>query len=497
MKDSRAVLSGEEADQRDNAGGGEVALKKGPWTKEEDEILVDHIKKHGEGNWNAVQKESGLARCGKSCRLRWFNHLRPGLKRGPFTAEEERKILEFHFRKGSKWAQMAALLPGRTDNEIKNFWYARSKKRQRAGLPIYPEEITSKPAINGSQESAEALANESSQQVETETFNLDITDLDLKYYKFSPDMLPPFFDIQDYKPISDLVGRYSDPSHNTLSMPSAVVQRRYLFSGSSAADPEVFDQYSQYAMLSTPCDPILDTNLVHGYDNPIPGFHAKSNISYPEPIYGSMRFEPPSFQNLPQQCNWPQLPSLEYVDMSVPCPPIDPIDKSILFPSINPVDKSTLSPSINPVDKSIPSPSIVDKSVPSPPIDPCPSVPDYPDCNHFIDSIVNFNSDQNLKGSNIDSLQTNTDNKAPNEADTSTKWNRQDYDQHTAIVTLDYDQHTDIVSRQINFLKRVRSKIKNRGSFNRLPAYYTSNNEYNLNRKDLVLPDAVMDYGWY
>ncbi|CAL5201686.1 unnamed protein product [Lathyrus oleraceus] len=446
MKDSRAVLSGEEADQRDNAGGGEVALKKGPWTKEEDEILVDHIKKHGEGNWNAVQKESGIARCGKSCRLRWFNHLRPGLKRGPFTAEEERKILEFHFRKGSKWAQMAALLPGRTDNEIKNFWYARSKKRQRAGLPIYPEEITSKPAINGSQESAEALANESSQQVETETFNLDITDLDLKYYKFSPDMLPPFFDIQDYKPISDLVGWYSDPSHNTLSMPSAVVQRRYLFSGSSAADPEVFDEYSQYAMLSTPCDPILDTNLVHGYDNPIPGFHDASNISYPEPIYGSMRFEPPSFQNLPQHCNWPQLPSLEYVDMSVPCPPIDPVDKS----------------------------------VPSPPIDPCPSVPDYPDCNHFIDSIVNFNSDQNLKDSNIDSLQTNTDNKAPNEADTTTKWNRLDYDQHTAIVTLDYDQHTDIVSRQINFLKRVRSKIKNRGSFKRLPAYYTSNNEYNL-----------------
>ncbi|MQM22876.1 hypothetical protein Taro_055935 [Colocasia esculenta] len=95
-----------------SVGGG--GLKKGPWTSAEDAILVDYVSKHGEGNWNAVQKYSGLSRCGKSCRLRWANHLRPNLKKGPFTPEEEQKIIELHAKMGNKWAKMAtqvSLLP--------------------------------------------------------------------------------------------------------------------------------------------------------------------------------------------------------------------------------------------------------------------------------------------------------------------------------------------------------------------------------------------------
>ncbi|CAI9786111.1 unnamed protein product [Fraxinus pennsylvanica] len=118
-----------------------VVLKKGPWTSAEDAILVDYVKKHGEGNWNAVQKHSGLSRCGKSCRLRWANHLRPNLKKGAFTQEEERLIIELHAKMGNKWARMAANLPGRTDNEIKNYWNTRIKRRQRVGLPLYPPEL--------------------------------------------------------------------------------------------------------------------------------------------------------------------------------------------------------------------------------------------------------------------------------------------------------------------------------------------------------------------
>ncbi|XVF42947.1 hypothetical protein PTKIN_Ptkin02bG0001200 [Pterospermum kingtungense] len=114
-------------------------LKKGPWTAAEDAILMEYVKKHGEGNWNAVQKNSGLMRCGKSCRLRWANHLRPNLKKGSFTPEEERIIIQLHAKLGNKWARMAAQLPGRTDNEIKNYWNTRMKRRQRAGLPIYPQ----------------------------------------------------------------------------------------------------------------------------------------------------------------------------------------------------------------------------------------------------------------------------------------------------------------------------------------------------------------------
>ncbi|KHN44871.1 Transcription factor GAMYB [Glycine soja] len=122
---------------------GEVrnGVRKGPWTPEEDAILMDYVKKHGEGNWNSVQKNSGLLRCGKSCRLRWANHLRPNLKKGAFSQEEEQVIIDLHSKLGNKWARMAAQLPGRTDNEIKNFWNTRMKRRQRAGLPLYPPEV--------------------------------------------------------------------------------------------------------------------------------------------------------------------------------------------------------------------------------------------------------------------------------------------------------------------------------------------------------------------
>ncbi|KAG5570017.1 hypothetical protein H5410_059783, partial [Solanum commersonii] len=98
---------------------------------------MEYVKKHGEGNWNAVQRNSGLMRCGKSCRLRWANHLRPHLKKGAFSLEEERLIVELHAKLGNKWARMAA----QNSNEIKNYWNTRLKRRQRAGLPIYPQDI--------------------------------------------------------------------------------------------------------------------------------------------------------------------------------------------------------------------------------------------------------------------------------------------------------------------------------------------------------------------
>ncbi|KAG8387023.1 hypothetical protein BUALT_Bualt03G0210000 [Buddleja alternifolia] len=123
-------------------------LKKGPWTTSEDMMLVDYVRKHGEGNWNAVQRNSGLMRCGKSCRLRWANHLRPNLKKGAFTADEEQLIVDLHAKIGNKWARMAAQLPGRTDNEIKNYWNTRLKRRHRAGLPIYPQEHHQEQPVN-------------------------------------------------------------------------------------------------------------------------------------------------------------------------------------------------------------------------------------------------------------------------------------------------------------------------------------------------------------
>ncbi|XP_020221590.1 transcription factor MYB102 [Cajanus cajan] len=104
-------------------------LKKGPWTTEEDQKLVDYIQKHGYGNWRTLPKNAGLQRCGKSCRLRWTNYLRPDIKRGRFSFEEEETIIQLHSILGNKWSAIASRLPGRTDNEIKNYWNTHIRKR--------------------------------------------------------------------------------------------------------------------------------------------------------------------------------------------------------------------------------------------------------------------------------------------------------------------------------------------------------------------------------
>ncbi|RRT39446.1 hypothetical protein B296_00034285 [Ensete ventricosum] len=149
-----------------------IGVKKGPWTPEEDRKLIDYIQKHGQGSWRTLPKKAGtgieierrrklivsgnlmcsfdvvmygtgLARCGKSCRLRWTNYLRPDIKRGRFSFEEEEAIIQLHSvleemslphvlgssPLGFRWSKIAACLPGRTDNEIKNYWNTCIRKR--------------------------------------------------------------------------------------------------------------------------------------------------------------------------------------------------------------------------------------------------------------------------------------------------------------------------------------------------------------------------------
>ncbi|GLJ52056.1 hypothetical protein SUGI_1107110 [Cryptomeria japonica] len=106
-----------------------VGLKKGPWTPEEDDKLVSYIHQHGHGSWRALPQNAGLLRCGKSCRLRWTNYLRPDIKRGNFNVQEEQTIIQLHALLGNRWSTIATHLPKRTDNEIKNYWNTHLKKR--------------------------------------------------------------------------------------------------------------------------------------------------------------------------------------------------------------------------------------------------------------------------------------------------------------------------------------------------------------------------------
>ncbi|PNT67644.1 hypothetical protein BRADI_3g30033v3 [Brachypodium distachyon] len=105
-------------------------MKKGKWSKEEDNLIKNHIEKYGIGrSWQGLSNTLGLQRCGRSCRSRWLNYLRPGLKHGNFTAAEERIICEMYSKRGSCWSIIAAVLPGRTDLAIKNYWNSTLKKR--------------------------------------------------------------------------------------------------------------------------------------------------------------------------------------------------------------------------------------------------------------------------------------------------------------------------------------------------------------------------------
>ncbi|KAL6594596.1 hypothetical protein ACP70R_048334 [Stipagrostis hirtigluma subsp. patula] len=106
-------------------------LRRGPWTVEEDVLLFNYVANHGEGRWNSLARSAGLKRTGKSCRLRWLNYLRPDVRRGNITAEEQLLILELHSRWGNRWSKIAQHLPGRTDNEIKNYWRTRVQKHAK------------------------------------------------------------------------------------------------------------------------------------------------------------------------------------------------------------------------------------------------------------------------------------------------------------------------------------------------------------------------------
>ncbi|GAB2291490.1 hypothetical protein Dimus_025745 [Dionaea muscipula] len=132
-------------------------VKKGPWSPEEDTKLKAYIEEYGTGgNWIALPQKIGLKRCGKSCRLRWLNYLRPNIKHGGFTEEEDNIICSLYISIGSRWSVIAAQLPGRTDNDIKNYWNTKLKKKLLLGRRKQQQQQL--PSHSHNQEDAKAAA---------------------------------------------------------------------------------------------------------------------------------------------------------------------------------------------------------------------------------------------------------------------------------------------------------------------------------------------------
>ncbi|KAF8088846.1 hypothetical protein N665_0528s0004 [Sinapis alba] len=315
-------------------GKGSSVLKKGPWTSTEDGILINYVRKHGEGNWSAVQKHTSLARCGKSCRLRWANHLRPNLKKGAFSPDEEQLIVQMHAKMGNKWARMAEHLPGRTDNEIKNYWNTRIKRRHRAGLPLYPPELHvedlqwSEEYVTSNISGVDRRRHQDFLQLGNSKANVLFDDLN-----FATSLLPGASDVSDMFTCNMLGTGASSSPYESYTPPILPSPKQLLESGSlfpsnikqEFHSPENFQnaagrQKNPRSCSISPCDPTYGNQ--HPSDVLFPDSHTFTDgmLLTSKPLFGAVKLELPSFQ-------YSETSEFDQWKRTTPSPPhSDPLD---------------------------------------------------------------------------------------------------------------------------------------------------------------------------
>ncbi|GAA0186772.1 hypothetical protein Leryth_018246 [Lithospermum erythrorhizon] len=220
-----------------------VGVKKGPWTPEEDIMLVYYVQEHGPGNWKAVPTTTGLCRCSKSCRLRWTNYLRPGIKRGGFTDHEEKMIIQLQALLGNKWAAIASYLPERTDNDIKNYWNTHLNKKlikqQQSGLGehyLVKNEgfSTSHSVSRGQWEKKLQTDIHTAKQALHEALSFDNQNIIL--------------------PEDDVFSSYNKPSNQTSSYASSSENIAKLLRNWTKKDPNKHDDQLKFTNSSSPYD---------------------------------------------------------------------------------------------------------------------------------------------------------------------------------------------------------------------------------------------------
>ena len=131
-------------------------LIKGSWTREEDEIIINFVKVYGTKNWTKLAS-SLPGRIGKQCRERWRNHLDPDVNRQPWTDEEDNILIDMHEKYGNQWVKIAEMLPGRSDNSVKNRWNSTLKKRIEYQLTGIPRPRRGRPSHKNKAKSADDI----------------------------------------------------------------------------------------------------------------------------------------------------------------------------------------------------------------------------------------------------------------------------------------------------------------------------------------------------